>query len=235
MMREKIYEIPVNEAFDTDCECPLCVLEQNLEKNTVEFILGPAMMEPDFREETNKNGFCKHHYELLFAQTNRLSLALVLDTHLDEIIRLLDKNAPLSKSPNTEAIKKGLNELEHSCSACQKNEFIMKKYLDVIFYMWKHTPEFQKKVSSCKGLCLKHLKRLLDDSTHFLSKKEAAQFCQQVLELEREQLKRIKQEVNWFTKKFDYKNEKEPWGNSKDAPKRTIEKLVGSIKKIDSE
>ena len=29
-MKEKIYEIPVNEAFEQDCECPICILEKNL-------------------------------------------------------------------------------------------------------------------------------------------------------------------------------------------------------------
>ena len=31
-MKEQIYTIPVNEVYDTDCECPLCELEKKLEK-----------------------------------------------------------------------------------------------------------------------------------------------------------------------------------------------------------
>ena len=27
-MKEKIYTIPVNDAFDKDCECPLCAMYQ---------------------------------------------------------------------------------------------------------------------------------------------------------------------------------------------------------------
>lgn len=30
-MKEKIYTIPVNDAFDKDCECPLCAMYQELE------------------------------------------------------------------------------------------------------------------------------------------------------------------------------------------------------------
>ena len=43
-MKEKIYTIPVTDAFRQDCECPICVLEKDLEDKAVEFILGPSLM-----------------------------------------------------------------------------------------------------------------------------------------------------------------------------------------------
>ena len=58
-MEEKIYTIPVNEAFDKKCGCPFCTLFSELEQTELESILGAAMMEPDTRIETNKKGFCK--------------------------------------------------------------------------------------------------------------------------------------------------------------------------------
>ncbi len=228
-MKEKIYEIPVNEAFDRDCECPVCVLERNLEKNTVEFVLGPAMMEPDFRIKTNKKGFCAHHYRLLFDAQNKLPLALVLDTHIDTLNEILNKTTLLSKSPQTETIKKELEQTEKTCVACDKIKFVMNKYMDVIFYMWKKNPEFSKKFNNCKGFCLPHFNRLLKESAKFLSKKEANEFCNQIITIEKREMARIKEEIHWFTQKFDYKNESLPWGNSKDAPIRTVEKLRGFL------
>ena len=64
---EQIYMIPVNEAFDecakTDvCECPICKMREKLENKEVDIALGPAMMEPTTRIETNEKGFCKHHF-----------------------------------------------------------------------------------------------------------------------------------------------------------------------------
>ena len=55
-MKEQIYTIPVNEVYDTDCECPLCELEKKLEKETLDYALGAAMMEPEFRMESNEKG-----------------------------------------------------------------------------------------------------------------------------------------------------------------------------------
>ena len=89
-MREKIYTIPLNEAYETDCECPLCLLEKKIESEAVEYTLGAAMMEPDFRIESNEKGFCNKHYSMLFSKPNKLSLALVLETHLLELSKSLD-------------------------------------------------------------------------------------------------------------------------------------------------
>ena len=89
-MKEQIYTIPVNEVYDTDCECPLCELEKKLEKETLDYALGAAMMEPEFRMESNEKGFCNHHCSMLFGMSNKLALSLVLDTHLEEIRKKLD-------------------------------------------------------------------------------------------------------------------------------------------------
>ena len=46
-MKDRIYTIPVNEAFDKHSECPLCTLAKKLEDEAVEYAIGAAMMEPD--------------------------------------------------------------------------------------------------------------------------------------------------------------------------------------------
>ena len=87
---EQIYTIPVNEAFeksaaDKSCGCPFCTLFNKLEDNELELILGASMMEPDVRIRTNKEGFCRTHYDMMFARNNRLGMALTLESHLAEL------------------------------------------------------------------------------------------------------------------------------------------------------
>ncbi len=104
-MKEQIYTIPVNEVYDTDCECPLCELEKKLEKEKrFDYTLGAAMMEPEFRMESNEKGFCNHHYSMLFGMSNKLALSLVLDTHLEEIRKKFDT---LKKSASALKNQKG--------------------------------------------------------------------------------------------------------------------------------
>lgn len=90
-MKEKIYTIPVNDAFDKDCECPLCAMYQELENNAVEYTMGPSYMEDDIRAETDKMGFCRKHLKKIYAVENRLGFALVMKTHMDKVINEIEK------------------------------------------------------------------------------------------------------------------------------------------------
>ena len=78
-----------------------------------------------------------------------------------------------------------------------------------------------------KGFCLKHLKQLLLNTKKYLGPKDTAIFVNNLMSIQIHNMERIQQEVNWFTKKFDYRFNDEPWGNSKDALIRSIQKFVG--------
>ena len=47
-------------------------------------------------------------------------------------------------------------------------------------------------------------------------------------DLQKQNLERIEKEIEWFTLKFDYRNQSKPWGNSQDSVERTINKLRGA-------
>ena len=88
-MKEKIYTIPINEAIEENSECPFCIITKKLETEAIDYTLGAAMMEPDYRILCNEKGFCNHHSSLLFKKPNKLSLALVLDTRFEEMRKQL--------------------------------------------------------------------------------------------------------------------------------------------------
>lgn len=48
-MEEKIYTIPVTEAFEKKDGCPFCRLRRDLENTERDLIMGASMMEPDIR------------------------------------------------------------------------------------------------------------------------------------------------------------------------------------------
>ena len=76
-MKEHIYTIPINEAFDAECECPVCLFMCEEERKKIEYTLGASMMEPDERVVYNKSGFCKNHTHQMYSHGNRLSHALI--------------------------------------------------------------------------------------------------------------------------------------------------------------
>lgn len=253
-MKERIYTIPVSEAFREDCECPLCILENNLENDALEYTLGPSMMEPDSRIETNKKGFCQRHFIKLYnMQKNRLALGLVIDTHLMEQIeiikKLYEKSEPAirketktgameqmlqgvkgKKSVTTEFIQTmidKISELEGTCKICDKINWNMEKFIDVILYLFFKEPDFKDTFISKKGFCLHHLRKLMEGSLKHLNGARRSEFIMTLMSMEIIHLERIKEDVNWFTQKFDYKNQNAPWKNSQDAIPRSIEKICG--------
>lgn len=253
-MKEKIYTIPVTDAFKEDCECSLCLLEKRFENDNIEYFLGPSLMEPDCRMETNEHGFCKSHFEMLFnSKKNTLGLGLVLETHIDlenqklkkmttenESVLIKEATAPFIKNlagkltSKQSGTEKHINELiaelsrlENDCTLCRKLNYTMDRYIDVILYLWFKENEFRNLFNSKKGFCVKHLKLLLEGTLKHLDNREAALFTSNLMELQLKHMVRIQEEVSWFTKKFDYRNNDAPWGNSKDAIQRSIQKLVG--------
>lgn len=252
-MKEKIYTIPVTEAFSVECECPLCVLHRKLEDENIEYVLGPSLMEPDGRIETNEKGFCQRHFEKLYnKQENKLGLGLIIDTHMqeqnknltkafDEAKALLDKDSNLSSLQNitqrftskketksgTDLLIEALDKLEHKCAICDKLERTMDRYIDVVLYLYFEEQDFAELFNSKKGFCICHFRDLLAGAKKYLSPKQAAIFTENLAKIQLENLDRIQNEVNWFTKKFDYRYNDAPWGNSKDSLPRSIEKLAG--------
>ena len=100
-MAEQIYTIPVNDAFDSGCECPMCQMQKDLERNAIEYTMGPSYMEDDNRAMTDKLGFCSHHLRMLYQEKNRLGLALMMNTHMNKTIQ--DMRALAAKGPAAKA------------------------------------------------------------------------------------------------------------------------------------
>ena len=85
-MKEKLYTIPVNDAFREDCECPLCVMYRQLETDALRFTMSGYMVEEQ-RAKSNLSGFCERHVRMLFEGEDRLGLAWMLKTHMEHVIR----------------------------------------------------------------------------------------------------------------------------------------------------
>ena len=58
-----------------------------------------------------------------------------------------------------------------------------------------------------------------------LSKKERAAFNDALNQCNHTYLETLKEDLDWFCKKFDYRYAKEDWKNSKDSIERTVKYL----------
>ncbi len=226
-MQEHIYTIPVNEAFES-CEgnCPFCLLFENLEETELDLILGASMMEPDIRKKTNEQGFCGKHYRKMFTMKNRLGMALMLESHLDCLKKELAPGGFLAKDASSKPVKR-LGELEESCYVCGRIDEKFGKMIATAVYLYSHEEEFKKKFNSAKVICLPHYKQLLTYASANMPKKAYAGLFEDADKLVRGYLDELKEDISWFCRKFDYRFNDEPWGNSKDSVERAIRFLSG--------
>ena len=242
-MKEQIETIPVNDAFDAGDECPFCYLERMAEQRTIRYVAGPgaSYMEPDVRGSTDKYGFCIPHSKKLFDYGNALGAALMLQTHfagiLEEFHAEAEAYAGQDPTPHGLFRKKPEHTVEEDysrqvlervdrCFICDRIAYHMDRYYATFFALLKE-PEFRAKVENSKGFCLKHFGKLLKLSVEKVPKDQRKWFHDNVFRIEEENLLRVKEDLDWFIAKYDYRNAKADWKNSRDALSRTMQKLEG--------
>lgn len=233
MKDEKIYSIPVNEAFNMDTECPVCVMYDKLEQDALEYTMGPSYMEDDIRAMTDEQGFCKIHMDKMSEMGNKLGIALMMKTHMDKVILDIEKAVGKSdgeskkisifkkKDSNDDAVTAYVDKLNCSCFVCNRAKNTFDRYVDTVFYLWKSDADFKNTFVNSKGFCTSHYGLLRKLATVKLGSK-ADEFIKALDEIYLENMKRVRDDVEWFINKFDYKYANEPWKNAKDALPRGV-------------
>ena len=239
-MKEQIHTIPVNEAFEAGDECPFCFLERKAEQSAIRYVAGAgaSYMEPDVREATDRKGFCPQHMKKLYDYGNTLGNALMMQTHMAGLIEefrgerenfqvppkkaLFGKKKQSQEEPYWQRLRNRVN----ACYICDKVEYNMERYLRTFFVLLKE-PEFRAKVEGSKGFCLRHFARLLEVAEQELPNAQHEWFYKTAFDLMEEHLVRVKEDLDWFVAKHDYRNASADWKNSQDAVPRTMQKLEG--------
>lgn len=239
-MKEKIYTIPVNEAFDSGDECPFCHMEREAEQRAIRYFDGPgaSYMEPEIRGLTDKAGFCAGHMKKLYEYGNPLGSALMLQTHYAGLIKEFREQTENYEIPARKSLFKRrkpdreqpywqrLREQVDSCIICDRVRGSVKRYYGTFFYLLRE-PEFREKVENSKGFCLNHFAQLLQEAEQRLPSAHQEWFYATVYPLMEKNLVRVKEDLDWMIAKYDYRNAGAPWNNSRDALQRAMQKLEG--------
>ena len=227
-MKEHIYTIEINEAFDKKQGCPFCRIFAKLENDELDLILGASMMEPEIRKITNAKGFCPDHYRKMFPRKNRLGMALTMESHLDELKSAIKPAGFLSKDPAGKSVARA-EELGQTCYVCDRLEEKFNHVLSNAADMHAEESEFRRKFNEQPCFCLPHYAQFLRTAAKVLDKKQYASLAEDAVRLEQNALDKLKNDISWFCKKFDFNYENEPWYDSKDAVERTIRFLSGNV------
>ena len=238
-MKEQLHTIPVNEAFDAGDECPFCYLQRQAEQRVIRYVAGPSAsyMEPDMREITNKTGFCPAHLKKLYDYGNTLGNALMLQTYYARLLERLHSQIEKFEAPapkklfskpqiSQDGMWKDVQQEVDNCYICQRLDYNMQRYYRTFFALLKE-PEFRSRVENSKGFCLHHFSELLHMAEEKLPNAQRQWFYDTVFRLMEDNLKRVKEDLDWLIDKYDYRNASADWKNSRDALQRTMLKLGG--------
>lgn len=221
-MRNDITSIPVSEVFSPKEGCPICRMRNMLESRVTEYITGAAMMEPDVRAETNKQGFCITHYRQLLKRNNRLSVALMMESHLAETEKRVFAGLPLiGKSGARRA--KAADKAAQTCFVCSQVEWGMERMLATVCRLYGSERDFRELYGAQEYLCLPHFSRMVEGAAG-MERRWQEEFVKTSSQLARRQLQELRGDVHHFTEMFDYRNtgEEADWGNSRDSIERAI-------------
>lgn len=214
-MLEKLYTIPINEAFEARDGCPFCALYKKLEENELSAILGASMMEPDVRKQTNQKGFCTDHFSKMYRAQKRLPLALMLESHLQSVTDALSPGA-LCRSKG-EAVAREAQRVSDSCYVCDRIEFHFEKMFSNACLLYDADRDFREKLKAQPYFCLSHYARFLTCAARAMNRKRYGEFVEDIRSLQDGYLKALSERTSKFCQKFDYRRADEPWGDEKFA------------------
>ncbi len=235
----QIQNIPIEEAFENAGECPFCYIERRTEDHMMDFVLGhsASYMEPDIRDMTDREGFCRQHFKKMYDYGNALGNAWILKTmylrNISEMKKEFKDFKPsgrsLFKKDGENSIAEWIRGKEKSCFICSGVATSFGNYMKTFFSMYKEDPaEFLKRIKGTKGFCLSHFAVLIEQADKSLSRQELDEFYRAVLPLMEENMDRVYGDISWFVDKYDYRNRDADWKNSKDAIPRGMLKLKGT-------
>lgn len=224
-MRDDICTIPVSEVFEVNDGCPICRMRDTVEERIIDYIMGDAMMEPDVRIETNRVGFCEHHYNAMLSHRGRLQLALMLQTHIDEI----NKNV-FKKSVFTSANKRGEKaaKISDTCFICDKIEYGISRMIDTIYRCYENERDFRELFNSQSMICLPHYERLINGIDKRNMKRYGGEFASNLTRITGEYSKKLYESLSEYCTMYDYRAKKEEASaECKDSVERTVAFLNG--------
>ena len=209
-MRSDICSIPVEEVFEPKEGCPVCRMRNMLENRMAEYITGAAMMEPEVRKVTNEKGFCLRHYKMILSRKNRLSVALMLESHLKEMENKI--KSPVAKAETSR------------CFVCDEVERNMTALISNTLKKYESDMEFRHLFEKQETLCLPHFYELCSAADKKMGRRFRGEFKSAAKELTLRSIESLHGDVKHFCDMFDYRNngENADWGNSRDSLERAV-------------
>ncbi len=223
-MRYHIQTAPIWDAFSQNDGCPLCKLYEKTEDRLIKQYTDEAVMEPDYRVRVNERGFCARHLEKLFNGSNKLGVALQVNTRTEKIVN------DIFIADNPKKAKKLSDKLASTldtCVICDEADEIMERYLYTVAQMFTNETDFPKLLKNCGGFCLPHFVQLLRYVSY--AGKSASEYAKVICKLQKDTMRKDNSDLERFTRRFDYNSSDKYSSSTDDALEKSIKRLKGKL------
>lgn len=226
-MRDDICTIPVSEVFEESDGCPICRMYHTVEERIIKYILGDAMMEPDVRIATNHSGFCSDHFDKMMSHRGRLQLALMLQTHIDEVNQtVFAKNFLNPPQKKAEKVKS----ITETCFICDKIEWGVSRMIETIYRLYETEKDFRDLFNGQPQFCMAHYERLVKGIEKRRMPRYGKDMADNLTRITKDYLTSLYEDVSKYCSMYDYRGAasgNNDWGNSKDSVERSVAFLTG--------
>jgi hypothetical protein len=226
----------VHDAYAEGGECPVCSLLEKAEETLLRSFQHSRVMEPNVRTQTNKEGFCADHYRKLYQRENKLGLALVLHTHLQEKLPELRAGfqeivaGVRSGRKAQERVQKAVSSLKalhESCFICGLLHADLERYAFTILYLWGKDPDFPAVFRASRGFCLSHFLAVNEKARGILSAQRQEAWLADAVPLMTASLEELEKDLSAFTQLYHDANRSMGTERERTALGRTLQKLAG--------
>lgn len=229
----------VHDAYAGGGECPLCSLMEGAERTYLLSFQHSRVMEPNVRVQTNRSGFCPDHLGKLFQGENKLGLALVMLTHLQEKLPALRdalegtvtaaEGGRRDGEARISAAIRSLETMRDQCFICGLLSQDMERYAWTILYLWRKDRDFAAVLRTSRGFCLSHFCAVLRSAVGLLRADRLSAWLRDVVPLMTGSLGALEKDLTAFTQLHQAGNRSLGTEEERSALSRTLQKLSGKI------
>ncbi len=195
----------LREALEQGALCALCALETKALERYFSSVFHESVNDPSLREELRRSrGFCPRHSRVMLRSADALGMAILCEDQVRlALADLSGRGGPGASVP---------------CPACRLQDDARSRYSSVLL-QWLEEPGAGEVLERAGGLCLPHLKGLLQKAGGDARRRlEAAAL---------ESLETLAAQLREFQRKQDYRFRHEVFGPEADSWRRAVRLLTG--------
>jgi len=219
----------IKRIIESDEECFLCALEDEIERKYMDTYLSELVMDASSREKIiESKGFCNHHFYKILIVANKPGssdghgIALVNESITEKLVEDLHKQ----ESNHIEDLHKLLAN-ENKCPACIHLAEFSRMYAEkIVKLLSSDSEEFLTLLKASKGFCIPHFVTLVQ-AVKDVTSTQSQKIIKALMETEEKNLRRLNSELVEYVKRQSYEFSEKDRSAVADIIPKSIEKIAG--------